>query len=184
MRWGFKSEAERIALAERGLLEIEDHEPLDPRLLAGAKEIGVVPISELGIEPVHLDRLQREDPAAFSAAAVIRDARTLIVVNNSHTVERQANSICHELSHVLLGHPPAPAFDERGARHLTKEMEDEADWLAGCLLVPGSGIEPTMHICDGNLKAAARHYGVSIELMRWRHNMTQPPTARAEVSST
>lgn len=47
------------------------------------------------------------------------------------------------------------------------------DWLAGCLLVPGSGIRTTMRLCGGNLDAAAEHYGVSVQLMRWRHNARQ-----------
>lgn len=96
----------------------------------------------------------------------------LIVVNDAHTPERQANTISHEVAHFLLDHPPGPAFGEFG-RTLSKAMEAEADWLAGCLLVPASGIPITMQLCGGDLEAAAAHYGVSLQLMRWRHNATR-----------
>lgn len=66
-----------------------------------------------------------------------------------------------------------PAFASFGARSLSKECEDEADWLAGCLLVPGSGIRETLSATSGDLQAAADHHGVSLELVRWRHNKTQ-----------
>lgn len=120
-----------------------------------------------------LKRLREEDPSAFSATAVLRGPNAIIVVNDAHTSERQANSVAHELAHLLLDHPPGPMIDDYGARTLTKDHEDEANWLAGCLLVPGSGISQTMSECGGTLEVAAAHYGVSVELMRWRQNMTQ-----------
>jgi Zn-dependent peptidase ImmA (M78 family) len=174
MRQGFKTEAERISLAEREALGLTERCRLDPLHLADAKSVGVVALAKLpGVSPEHVARLREDDPAAFSAAAVVHDSRALIVVNDAHTVERQANSISHEIAHILLDHKPTPAFGKFGARTLSKTEEDEADWLAGCLLVPGSGITATMTDCGGNLKTAAGHYGVSIELMRWRHNMTR-----------
>ncbi|MHB1571229.1 MAG: ImmA/IrrE family metallo-endopeptidase [Solirubrobacteraceae bacterium] len=103
---------------------------------------------------------------------VILGEHKLIVVNDGHTPERQVNTVSHEIAHVLLDHPPGPAFGEFG-RALSKEVEDEADWLAGCLLVPGSGIPATMRLSGGELETAAAHYGVSTELMRWRHNVTR-----------
>lgn len=173
MRESFKAEAERISLAEREALGLTVRCRLDPLRLAGAKGVGVVALAKLpGVSPEHIARLREDDPKAFSAAAVVRDDRALIVVNDAHTVERQANSISHEIAHILLNHEPTPAFGEFGARTLSKAEEDEADWLAGCLLVPGAGITATMTDCGGNLESAAGHYGVSIELMRWRHNMT------------
>jgi Zn-dependent peptidase ImmA (M78 family) len=136
--------------------------------------VPVIPIGALAEVPAeHLAQLQNTDPGAFSAAAVVRGDGALIVVNDAHTAERQANSIVHELSHLLLGHDAVPAFGSLGGRNVTKEMEDEADWLAGCLLVPGTGIRSTTAACGSDLQTAANHYGVSLQLMRWRHNVTQ-----------
>jgi hypothetical protein len=174
VRRGFKADAERRSLAERKSLGLADRCRLDPARLAAAKGVPVVPISQLaGVPPEHLARLQSTDPGAFSAAAVVGDHKALIVFNDAHPPPRQANSIAHELAHLLLEHQAVPAFGHFGARTLTKAMEDEADWLAGCLLVPASGIRATMAACGGDLEAAADHYGVSVQLMRWRHNVTQ-----------
>lgn len=174
MRRGFKAEAERTSLAERKVLDLTERCRLDPVRLAAAKGVSVVPITQLPQVPAeHLEQLQRRDPGAFSAAAVVRGEKAVIIVNDAHPPPRQVNSIAHEIAHLLLGHPAVPAFGDFGARTLTKSMEDEADWLAGCLLVPGSGIRATMAACAGELDVAADHYGVSVELMRWRHNVTQ-----------
>jgi Zn-dependent peptidase ImmA (M78 family) len=174
VRRGFKAEAERQSLAERTSLGLTDRSRLDPARLAAAKGVPVVAIAQLaGVPPEHLKQLQNADPGAFSAAAVVRDRKALIVVNDAHPPARKANSIAHELAHLLLEHDAVPAFGDFGARMLTKTMEDEADWLAGCLLVPASGIRATMAACGGDLEAAADHYGVSVQLMRWRHNVTQ-----------
>lgn len=173
MRHGFKAQAERTALAERKDLGLTARCRLDPRELAAAKDIHVVGLSELSAMPEeHRRHLLEVDAGAFSGVTVIRGEHKLIVVNDGHTPERQVNTVSHEVAHVLLEHPPAPAFGEFG-RTLSKEMEDEADWLAGCLLVPGSGVHATMGLCGGDLEAAAAHYGVSIDLMRWRHNVTR-----------
>lgn len=175
MRRGFKAQAERLSLAEREALGLTDRSRLDPVRLAESKGVPVVPLNELpGIPALHLEQIRVIDLSAFSAAAVVDDGDALIVVNDAHDPSRQANSISHELAHLLLGHEPVRAFDPFGARNLTKEMEDEADWLAGCLLVPKSGIAVTMSESGGRLEVAAEHYGVSVQLMRWRHNMAQP----------
>jgi Zn-dependent peptidase ImmA (M78 family) len=179
VRRGFKAEAERLSLAERKALGLTDRSRLEPVRLAEAKGVPVVPLNALpGISAAHLERLRVIDPGAFSAAAVVDGGDALIVVNDAHEPARQANSISHELAHLLLGHEPARSFDPFGARNITKEMEDEADWLAGCLLVPKSGIAVTMSEAGGRLEVAADHYGVSVQLMRWRVNMTQPRRRR------
>lgn len=173
MRHGFKAQAERLALAERRGLDLTARCRLDPAKLAAAKGIEVVALSALGgMADTHRRHLLEIDTGAFSGVSVILNDHKLIVVNDAHTPERQANTISHEVAHFLLDHPPGPAFREFG-RTLSKTMEDEADWLAGCLLVPGAGIHTTMRLCGDDLEAAAAHYGVSLQLMRWRHNATR-----------
>jgi hypothetical protein len=85
-----------------------------------------------GVPEDHVRRLRDEDTKAFSAMAVVLGDDALIVVNDGHTLERQANSIAHELAHLLLGHPAGPMLDEFGARTLTKDHDEEADWPAAC----------------------------------------------------
>jgi hypothetical protein len=170
---GFKARAERLALAERKDLDLTASCRLDPLDLAGAKGMEVLGLSRLpGIPESHRRHLLEVDTGAFSGVSVILAEQKLIVVNDGHTPERQVNTVAHEIAHFILDHPAGPAFGEFG-RTLSKTMEQEADWLAGCLLVPGSGIQTTMNVCGGNLETAAKHYGVSVQLMRWRRNATQ-----------
>lgn len=170
MQRGFKSKAERISLAERQRIGLTHLCRLDPRQLAGSHGIRVMSVSDLsGLSSGHLTQLIEVDPSAFSGVTIACGTSRLIVVNDSHTDQRRANTIAHEIAHCLLDHAPSSLFGRWG-RELDKDTEDEADWLAGCLLVPGTGVQETMQRCGQDLDAAASHYGVSIELMRWRHN--------------
>jgi len=54
--------------------------------------------------------------AGFSALTVSAGTRRLIVYNQRHPPDRRANSLAHELSHIILEHLPAPALDESGSR--------------------------------------------------------------------
>ena len=91
--------------------------------------------------------------------------------NNSHSPGRQASNVCHELAHGLLLHKPTPTFDDQGCRYWSKEVEDEANWLSGVLLVPDEaaisvvrrGIDPAR---------AAYYYGVSAQMMKFRINVS------------
>jgi Zn-dependent peptidase ImmA (M78 family) len=167
---GFKARAERLALEERRRIGLTNRCRLDPRDLASAHGVHVAPLSGLStLSNKHTAHLHETEPSAFSGVTVVSDEGRLIVVNDAHTPERQANTIAHELAHCLLEHPPTPLFGRFG-RELNKDHEDEADWYAGCLLVPGPGIEATMRLSGHDLVVAANHYGISLELMRWRHN--------------
>ncbi|MEU9012054.1 ImmA/IrrE family metallo-endopeptidase [Streptomyces sp. NPDC048479] len=70
-----------------------------------------------------------------SALTVHAGPRRHICVNDAHEPPRQNSSISQELSHALLLHPPGPARDATGCRHWDGDVEDEADWLAGSLLI-------------------------------------------------
>jgi Zn-dependent peptidase ImmA (M78 family) len=110
---------------------------------------------------------------------VVRDGRALIVFNESHAPTRSANSIAHELAHLILGHEPTNAFDALGNRHFPRELEDEATWLAGCLLVPKDGVQPVLSQYGNDVARAADHFGVSTQLMQWRVNATRWRPRRA-----
>jgi Zn-dependent peptidase ImmA (M78 family) len=52
-----------------------------------------------------------------------------------------------------------------------EEQEEEANWLAGCLLLPR---EALMFIRRGRMsdEGACSHYGVSLAMLRFRFNVT------------
>jgi len=171
-RWGFKAEAERLSLVVREELGLQPPDRLDPFALAEHLAIPVASLDALRVAaPGAVAHLCEEDPAAFSAATVFRGTRRLILFNPVHSAGRQANSLAHELAHVLLEHEPGPALAPNGCRVWDADAEDEADWLGGALLVPRDGIIPVLS-ATGSIAQAAEHFGVSVQLMTWRYNKT------------
>src|SRR5262245_60447261 len=119
MRQGFVCEAEELALAVRAELGLEADDRLDCEALAAAWGIPVVSIAglhEAGARPASIHRLTVASPASFSAGTVLCGTTRLIVVNPAHSAGRLANSLAHELAHLLLEHQPGPAIGRGGCR--------------------------------------------------------------------
>lgn len=165
---GFKAEAERLASEVRGELRLEQSSAFDPQVLANHLAIPVISLADLALASAssvtHFLTKAREE---FSAMTVFRGSSRLIVFNPSHSRGRRANSLSHELSHVLLDHEAGPAIDKLGCRQWSANQEQEADWLGGVLLVPR---EVALSVLRAGLsiELAADKYGVSVKLMRWR----------------
>ncbi|MDE0312848.1 MAG: ImmA/IrrE family metallo-endopeptidase [Caldilineaceae bacterium] len=172
MRRGFKTEAKEIAREVRGDLGIGMTDPLDPWRLAEWLGIPVFRLSEFGGDAKGAFRqFSGAGRSVFSAVTVFDGNRRWIVHNDFHSTARQASNVCHELAHGLLLHPPTPALDDRGCRFWSKEIEDEANWLSGVLLVPDeAAIAVVKRGID--LSQAAEHYGVSVQMMRFRINVS------------
>lgn len=174
LRHGFKTESELIAEEVRTELGLELTDRLDPFELASHLAIPVIDLTELrvaGVKETSLRQFLHEEPGDFSAMTIFRGTARLVVVNPQHPDGRRANSICHELSHVLLEHDPHAALASGGTRVWSDDCESEADWLAGVLLVPRPA---ALRIALLGIKEAnaATHFGVSLDLMRWRLNAT------------
>jgi Zn-dependent peptidase ImmA (M78 family) len=81
----------------------------------------------------------------------------------------------HELAHIVLGHELAEAcMLEDGSLvpgNFSQEQEDEADWLAGTLLLPRPALLAirARQLSDTDACAA---YLVSRDMLNWRIRMT------------
>jgi hypothetical protein len=171
--YGFKAEAERISHEIRTELGLSPHDRLVAENLAAHLDIPVIGLAELllvGADPMWIRLLQGRG-AKFSALTVLEGTRRLIVFNQRHPPGRRANSLAHELAHTLLDHPPSPAIGDGGCRRWDDEVESEADWLAGAMLVPREG---ALRWCRNGCGIAdgATHFGVSAALFAWRINHT------------
>lgn len=172
MERGLKSECESAATAVRAELGLDAHARLDPRLLAAYFEIEVHPLSALAGGPairVAVHHLKVVDPKMFSAVTIFPDwpqRRRVIIFNDGNSEARQNADITHELGHGLRLHEPRYAI-VNGCRDYSKAEEDEASWLAGCLLVPR---EAALAVAQARepLDQAAERFRVSLELMRMR----------------
>lgn len=168
--FSFRRRAEKFAMAERAALGLTPTCRLDPRLLAERHGIRVVELSKLpGVSEEERALLMTRDTKDLSALLIGEAGQAILVVNDSHTPERQANSMCHEVAHVLLGHSTGPIVDEAGVRVYPERQEAEADWLAGALLVPVQGLR-RLYPKDTRPQIE-QNFGVSQELLRWRCNM-------------
>jgi hypothetical protein len=173
LRRGFKADAERIAELVRRDLGLEPLDRLDCFALAETWGIPVVSLGELredGASEASIGRLMSPD-AGFSATTIVVGPRRLIVYNPRHEPGRKASSLAHELAHVILEHEAAPAIGAGGCRHWDGPQEAEADWLGSVLLVPRASALAWMLQSD-DVDAGAAHFGVSVELFRWRINHT------------
>jgi hypothetical protein len=170
MRKGFLAEADRLAAAVRTELGLGVHDRFDPHRLAAEYGVPVASISDLvaeGANPASIHQLTVADKTCFSAGTVIAGTARLIIFNPVHSDGRRANSVSHELAHLLLEHTPGPAIGPGGCRVWDADMEAEADQLAAIILVPRDAALACARVGLPHAIGAAR-FGVSTDLMRWR----------------
>ena len=169
---GFKTEARDLARDVRAQMGLKQTSPLDPWRLAEWLGIPVKGLSEFGGDADNaVEYFSGAGRSVFSAVTIFDGARRLIVNNDSHSLGRQASNITHELSRGLLLHQSTPALDERGCRYWNREIEDEANWLSGVLLIPD---EAAIYIVRKGIdpEVAASYYGVSKQMITFRVNVS------------
>ena len=172
MRRGFKTEVNAIACELRAELSLTLTSPLDVWRLAEHLDIPVVPLSSLREQAPNAVRLfLNGGQGMFSGVTVFRGTNRMIVYNDAHVQGRQANDITHELSHGLLLHTPTAAVDGRGCRVWDSDIEAEANWLSGVLLVPEEAALQIVR-CGLPLREAAAKYGVTEKMIQYRINVT------------
>ena len=166
---GFKASADRIAIGLRHQMCLPDGAPIDLDSLAEKLGLPIVSISTFAdVFPEHVERLVEDDTGAFSASLLQLNPGRIILVNDGHSFRRRNSNIAHEIAHALLAHAPQP-FDHLGGHSFNKDMEDEANCLAGHILIPNAA---AMQIVwsDCTEDAACNRYGVSLEMLRYRLN--------------
>jgi Zn-dependent peptidase ImmA (M78 family) len=172
LRRGFKTEANEIAGEIRRELRLARSAPLSPWKLADHLEIPVVTLSSMrDLIPDAALYFLNTNRSEFSAVTVFRGVERTILHNDSHSAGRQASNLAHELSHALLLHPATPPIDALGCRDWDPLLEEEAEWLAGSLLISD---EAALHIVRTEMPTdeAREEYGVSSKMLQFRLNVT------------
>ena len=95
----------------------------------------------------------------------------MIVYNPYNDRGRTNSDIAHELAHLLLRHDVRELQQLAGHTFFTcdPEQEEEANWLAGCLLLPRALLIREAH-AGADPTAIAHKYNVSIPMARYRLN--------------
>ncbi len=175
MERGFKARCEEMAHSLRLELDLDPTAPLNPNHLASYLDVSIWSVTELGLEDKDVHQLVHEDPDAWSAITVSASGREAIIVNPNHRGGRYSSDVMHELAHLLLGHTPISWFfvgsEELALRGYDTAAEEEANWLAGALLLPREALMRAQRqratdpvICE--------RYGVSRQMLAFRKRVT------------
>ena len=141
----------------------------------GTSNVPALSLSDLAQLAVDFDLesavmvLRGPESSTLSAVTVFRGNRRIIIFNDSHPRGRQAQGLCHEAAHAILLHRPASAVDDLGCRLWNQDIEDEADYLGGALLIPGKAARYAA-MANWTLEYLADKFGCSPEMARWRNN--------------
>jgi len=175
-RRGFKTWCETISTEKRRALKIPLTAALDPRLVARDMRIAVRYIEQIpNLEPGTIPQLTVHDSDVWSALTVCHNGKYLIVLNSAHPKTREANTLMHEIAHLIIGHKPARLdITDDGLMILSsydKQHEDEANWLAAALLLPREALLYARRR-GMTVPEAAAHYGCSTALFTMRVQTT------------
>ena len=176
MRRGFKAWCERASQEYRGALGAPLADRLDPHRLAKLLDVRVTTPEKIpGLSQTVVHQLTRVDRDSWSAVTIAHNGKRLVVLNSGQSRARQTSSLAHELAHIVLNHTTDQAVlsDEgflfRGSYDAAQE--EEANWLAGCLLVPRDGLLVASRRRADQFYLATR-FGVSKDMIAWRLRMT------------
>jgi hypothetical protein len=173
MQRGFKSYAEGLAVEVRQEMGIPAHARLcafELTKFLGIPTIGFSKLApaakEFGVTAKQLKALEKE----VHGLCIPFGPGRVILYNDNNLPARQQSDVAHEASHVLLRHPLADIVS-RAVSQRSKELEDEAAHLGGTLLLP---LPAALHVLrEGiSLAAAAEVYGISIEMVTYRCNVS------------
>lgn len=168
MRRGFKAEAERTSTQVRKDMNVGDSASVNATQFAKHLGIEVRSASDL-IDIGKLEAIDAAQPGAFSACTFEIGNRRIIVWNPLSLPGRVQSDIAHEVSHLLLKHTvkEIQQVGEFSFFACDPEEEQEATWLAGCLLLPRSLLVDAArrHM---SAESIAQTYGVSVQMANFR----------------
>jgi Zn-dependent peptidase ImmA (M78 family) len=137
MRRGFKAEAEQIASDIRAQMGKRASDRLDALELADHLGAQVRRADEL-TALAKLETLEGLQPGAFSACTFTIGDQRVIVYSPLASPGRTQSDIAHEAAHIILKHAVSEVRTMGGITFFScdPDEEQEANWLAGCLLLP------------------------------------------------
>jgi Zn-dependent peptidase ImmA (M78 family) len=148
---------------------------MDPFKLAAHLDVVVWQFDQIPGLPADVAATLRADSDSWSAATVCVGIRSAVILNSQHSMRRINSDLTHEISHLVLAHTPARVdVSADGLLLLStydRAQEDEANWLAGCLLVPR---EPLVAARRQKLSVEeiAVKFGASSDMVNYRINVT------------
>lgn len=167
-----KEELEQTAEKFRADLGLERDEPLDS-LRIEVEGVRVIPVGKTNCLDVRtVGQLRGNASGEWSAMSVPLDPDNenwVVLLNDSHTVERQRVTLLEEFWHILLGHKltKIARVAEAYGRTYDKTEEHDAFYLASATLLPKYAMtDAVSRNCSS--EEIARVFGTSPELVDYR----------------
>lgn len=176
LRRGFKSQCEKRSTIVRSELGLRSDSPLSAFDLAAKYQTTLWSEKDInGVSESDIDQLTTLDGDSWSAFTIRIGSDHLVVYNSAQSLPRRNSVVMHELAHIILGHELTSAsLTEDGhfvPTSYDQDQEDEADWLAGTLLLPRPALLAIRRHQLGD-SAASEKYLVSQQMLTWRFRMT------------
>ena len=175
MERGFKTRCEEMSRSLRAELGLIPVAPLPAEQLASYLGVYIWSVEDLGLASEDIVQLVDNDPDSWSAITVSAASKDAIILNPNHRRGRFSSDVMHELAHLLLGHDPSIMFftgqENVALRGFNKDAEEEANWLAGALLLPRDAL---VRLCAKNSpkEVACDEFGVSKQMLAFRMRVT------------
>jgi transcriptional regulator with XRE-family HTH domain len=167
-----KEELEKAAEKFRTDLGLSPDEPLDSLRLE-VDGVQVIPVGKTNCLDVRtVSQLRGSAGAEWSAMSIpldFEDGKWAVLMNDSHTVERQRVTLLEEFWHILLGHKltKIARVAEAYGRTYDKPEEHDAYYLAAATLLPRTAIvDGVSKKCSS--EQIAKLFGTSPELVDYR----------------
>ena len=175
MERGFKSRCEQMSRSLRAELGLDPFSPLSAETLASYLGVYLWSVEDLGLTAADIAQLVVNDPDSWSAITVSAAGLDAIILNPKHRRGRYSSDVMHELAHLLLGHEPSTMFfagqENLALRGFNGDAEEEANWLAGSLLLPRDAlVNLRARNCPPEL--ACDDFGVSRQMLEFRMRVT------------
>ena len=175
MERGFKTRCEEMSRSLRAELGLDPAAPLPAEQLASYLGVYLWSVEDLGLAPADVKQLVRSDSDSWSAITVSAADRDAIILNPNHRRGRYSSDVMHELAHLLLGHEPSTMFfagqENLALRGFNEAAEEEANWLAGALLLPRDALV-RLRAQNRPKDVACDEFGVSRQMMEFRMRVT------------
>lgn len=171
---GFKAWCDNTATNIRKRHGIAEDDPLSARLLAAKMGVTILELENVsGINPATVQHLSSQEGDEWSAVTVHTGDKQIIIVNPRHSDARQSSNIMHELAHIIRGHKPAQvyAYEAYALRDFDQLQENEANWLAGCLLLPRPALLNAGRRNE-SVDEVMERFEVSRSLYNYRYNIS------------
>lgn len=173
--YGFKAEAERIAIDFRRKMNLKPHDPLSAFDLANHLEIPVFAPTECGLTKSEAHNLMKDGAGWWGLTMKNSSNNYVIIYNTYQSPTRQQSTLMHELSHIICEHElPEPKFvldHPLPMRTYNPSLEGEADCLGSTLQITRAGLLWALKR-EMAVNEIANHFLASEAMVRFRVNTT------------